>query len=204
MTGKSRLLLLLAVALILGGLLYLDQSGEDDSGPVRPVAQPRRAPQGTTGQSAEKPEVPDSLPRDGGSGGQPSPLPGSNPLARITLRDLAATNARPLFAPDRKPVPEPAAPIPPAVVEAPAPPPEPEPDEQAPPIEIGNFDLLGVVSADGQTIALLRYKPTNSLVRVRQGEVVEGWTVERIGRRRIVLQQRDVKDELRLFTPEEG
>lgn len=96
-----------------------------------------------------------------------------NPVERQPIGQLSATVERPLFSPTRRP---PAKPV--AVVNRPEPPPTPAP----PPSVV----LLGIVREGGDGRAAIR-QSGDKVVRVRMGDDVEGWKVERIEPRRLVL-----------------
>ncbi len=97
----------------------------------------------------------------------------NNPVELQPLDQLSATLARPLFAPTRRPPPKPV-----AVVARPEPPPPPPP----PPSVV----LLGIVSEDGDGRAAIK-QSGDKVMRVRAGDDVGGWKVDRIEPRRLVL-----------------
>lgn len=97
----------------------------------------------------------------------------ANPVELQPLDQLSATHERPLFAPTRRPPPKPV-----AVVARPEPPPPPAP----PP----NVVLLGIVSEGGDGRAAIK-QSGDKVMRVRMGDDVGGWKVERIEPRRLVL-----------------
>ena len=108
-----------------------------------------------------------------------------NPLWAIPVQSLHATRDRPLFSPSRRP-PMPAA-IAPVVepVKTVAAPPEPE----QPPL-----NLLGVVtgsadagSADG--IAVFINTTTHDIIRLRTGEGHDGWILQSVSSREVVLEK---------------
>jgi general secretion pathway protein N len=100
-----------------------------------------------------------------------------NPVALQPSDQLSATHDRPLFSPTRRPPPKPV-----AAAEASAPPPPPP----APP---PSLVLLGIVSEDGEGRAAIRSrdKDKGKVERVRIGDDVGGWKVDRIEPRRLVL-----------------
>ena len=118
-----------------------------------------------------------------------------NPLWAIPLENLVATRERPIFSPSRRPPP-------PAVTVAPppAPPPPPAPSApQRPPLE-----LVGTVlnSRDGYGIFL--DQATNAIVRLRTGEIHEGWTLRSISGRDAMLQKDRNTVVLALPVPDTG
>jgi general secretion pathway protein N len=102
------------------------------------------------------------------------------------LEELRATRERPLFSPARRPDAEAAA-DPVAVVE--------ESPDSLP------FDLTGVVMGADRAIAILRNRDTQETVHLRQGEVLDTWSIEEIAPRHIVLRQDDRHVRLELFPP---
>lgn len=83
------------------------------------------------------------------------------------LDTFTATVERPLFTPGRRP---------PAAV--------PVPLEEAPVVEeaVSLYRLVGLIAeGGGRAVALLREGDSHGEIRVRPGETVAGWTVERIG-----------------------
>lgn len=110
---------------------------------------------------------------------EPSPSLGANPLWGVPLSALRATLERPLFSPSRRPPAPPPAALP--VAEAPPPPP-PEPEHPL-------LALLGTVVGGPQNIAVVRDQSTNSLVRVRVGEAVSGWTLRTVEPRSVTVEK---------------
>ena len=98
----------------------------------------------------------------------------ANPVAAQPLPRLSATRERPLFSPSRRP---PAAPPPTVVVRA-----EPTPPPPAP-----SLTLFGVVADQDGAHAVVRTASADRTVRVRIGDEIEGWKVEKIESRRLVL-----------------
>ncbi len=94
-------------------------------------------------------------------------------------------NARPLFVEARRP--EQDEPLPP--------PPAPEGVERP-------LDLIGVVLLPGRAAALLRPQdPKEKVVRIRQGEQVDGWRLDTVRADRVVLRKGDQVRELPLLRP---
>ena len=116
----------------------------------------------------------------------------ANPLQLQPLDQLSMTHERPLFSPTRRP---PAKPVAPVAIRSEPPPPAPPP----------SVVLLGIVSEDdGDTRAAIRAgdkSAGNKVMRVRVGDAVAGWTVERIEPRRLFLTLGDRAVDFALFAP---
>jgi general secretion pathway protein N len=100
------------------------------------------------------------------------PSAAANPLWTITLGTLSETLARPLFSPSRRP---------PTIVPPPALPP---PPPSAPPSEPDHplLTLLGTVIGQSGGIAVFLDEKSQDLVRLRPGQMQEGWTLQAIRR----------------------
>lgn len=109
----------------------------------------------------------------------------NNPVELQSLQQLSATAGRPLFSPSRRPPPKPAAPV---VARAEPPPPPPPPPSVV---------LLGIVSENGDGRAAIR--ASDKVVRVRAGDDVDGWKVDRVEPRRLVLIQGERSVDFALF-----
>lgn len=97
----------------------------------------------------------------------------------------AEINARPLFVEARRP--EQDVPL--------LPPPAPESVERP-------LDLIGVVLLPGRAAALLRPQdPKEKVVRIRQGEQIDGWRLDAVRADRVVLRKGDQVRELPLLRP---
>jgi type II secretory pathway component PulC len=96
----------------------------------------------------------------------------SNPLAAQSLERLSATVDRPLFSPSRRPTPAP-------VAQAPEPPvpPAPKPD----------LVLSGIVMDGKNTRAVVQVGAEKKILRAQIGDNIDGWTVNRIEGRKLVL-----------------
>jgi hypothetical protein len=103
-----------------------------------------------------------------------------NPLWGITLRSLAETRERPIFAPSRRLN----APSGVAVV-----PHEPEPVAKRPEPEQPPFVLLGTVISPTESIGILLDQATNNTIRLRTGHGHLGWILRSLGRREAVLER---------------
>lgn len=128
--------------------------------------------------------------RAAGARYQPDPLP--EPRVELPpLEALSATVERPLFRPSRRPAETAAAPD--AALAEPTPALE----------RFEGYELSGVVIAGEERVMLLRDARSARVLRVREGERVAGWSVERILPDRVVLRSADATDEvvLRRFDP---
>jgi general secretion pathway protein N len=94
-----------------------------------------------------------------------------NPLAVHSFTELSATRDRPLFSPTRRPPP------PPPVVEAQATPPAP------PPAVL----FTGVIMDAKGALAIIRPSASARPMYIHVGDVVAGWKVGHIGRRKLTL-----------------
>ncbi|MCA6120293.1 hypothetical protein J6500_00015 [Bradyrhizobium sp. WSM 1704] len=111
----------------------------------------------------------------------------NNPVELQPLQQLSATKDKPLFSPTRRPPPKPVAPV---ARQEPPPPPAPPP----------SVVVLGIVSENGGGRAAIRTAGTSDkVVRVRTGDDVDGWKVERIEPRRLVLTQGERSVDLAMF-----
>jgi general secretion pathway protein N len=101
-----------------------------------------------------------------------------NPLWGIPLQTLDVTRERPLFSPSRRPPAQ--AVIAPSVAPLRAAPGEPA----QPPL-----DLLGVVTGAGDGYAVFINTATHDVVRLRTGEGHEGWILQSVKGREVVLEK---------------
>jgi general secretion pathway protein N len=122
----------------------------------------------------EAPTAP--MPAVGGTAPPLPPQPASSALPPI--ESFAEVTRRPLFSPTRQP-----------------PPPEAVKDTQGNP---NNFSLLGIVIADGGRVALIEYGRPPALARLKEGQTVEGWTLQSILPDRVVLQHGATEQEVKL------
>lgn len=105
------------------------------------------------------------------------PLRG-NPLWGISLKSLSATRERPLFSPSRRPPSRAVvAPIGPVKVAAPAEPEQPQ------------LNLLGVVTGTDEGYAVFINTTTHDIVRLRTGEGNDGWILQSVRGREVVLEK---------------
>jgi len=107
------------------------------------------------------------------------PLRG-NPLWGISLESLHATRERPLFSPSRRP-PMPAAIAPTlAPIKAASAPVEPEQPQ---------LNLLGVVTGTADGYAVFLSTTTHDIVRLKTGEGHDGWILQSVSGREVVLEK---------------
>lgn len=118
----------------------------------------------------------------------------ADPAAAAALRldMLAATRARPLFAPTRRPPLPPQAPEPAAMAFAAT-------DSQAAP---PNLRLVGVVYGSTIKKALVQRVPNLETIGVVMGEEIDGWEVTRIELRQIVLSRAEQSVMMALGAPD--
>jgi hypothetical protein len=123
----------------------------------------------------------------------PEHAPSANPLWAIPLKTLSTTHERPIFSPSRRPPPPVVAPV--IVAKAPPPPPPAR-------VEHPQLSLLGTVISDEQRIGIFVDSSTKATLRLRIGEVYQGWTLSSIEAREVTLE-RD-HETTRLSLPEPG
>jgi general secretion pathway protein N len=108
------------------------------------------------------------------------PALSGNPLWGIPLSSLRATQERPLFSPSRRPPT-------PAVIAAPAEPVKtvaaPAEPEQPP------FNLMGVVAGTTEGYAVFVNTTTHDVIRLRTGEGHDGWILQSVSGREVVLEK---------------
>jgi general secretion pathway protein N len=103
-----------------------------------------------------------------------------NPLWGIPLNALRATRERPLFTPSRRP------PMPAAI----APPPEPVKTVAAPAEpEQPPLNLMGVVTGTTDGYAVFVNTTTHDVIRLRTGEGHDGWILQSVNGREVVLEK---------------
>jgi general secretion pathway protein N len=153
-----------------------DQVGRGDSGesPTPPHARPQPAAPATE------------------SGGRELP---ANPLWAIPLKQLSNTRERPIFSPSRRPpavavVGPPPAAAPVRVAPKPAGPQRPE------------LSLIGTVIGQKESIAIFVDNTSKNPVRLRTGEVHQGWTLRSVQGREATLEKDS--DSLNLSLPQPG
>lgn len=118
------------------------------------------------------------------------PAPRGNPLWSVPLSALTGTQERPIFSATRRPPPR-------AVAAAPAEeaqtPPPPKPVEAPPPLM-----LVGAVVGEGDAIAILVNRIDQKIIRLRQGESLDGWSLASVLPREVTLKQGDRSEVLAL------
>jgi general secretion pathway protein N len=101
-----------------------------------------------------------------------------NIVTTIPMEQLTETSARPLFSISRRPKPPPAA----------------QPVAVAEPkigIERPQLALLGTILGESGGIAIFLNRVTNSVIRMRQGDALSGWTLRAVQLRTAVLTKGD-------------
>ncbi len=102
-----------------------------------------------------------------------------NPLWEIPLKSLSATLERPLFTPSRRPPARSVASPQTAAAKVIA-----APDLGDPPL-----NLLGVVTGGEDGYAVFLNTTTHDIVRLRTGEGHDGWILQSVKRRQVVLEK---------------
>lgn len=199
--GNRRLLLLGAVALLLAGLFYWDRQSNDD-GVIRAV-RPGSAPD-VPSSSGNSPATAEALSGLGIDDALLPPLTG-NPLAGLKLAELQATRKRPLFTPSRK-APRPAPAASEATTATGSAPSDTSIEQPAQKEEAkaGQFVLMGVVRGDKERLALLRHKATGELLRLREGDVFDGWSIDALESDRVHLSKGALQEVIVLFQEDES
>ena len=116
----------------------------------------------------------------------------SGGLVLPSIDALKQTRDRPLFSPSRRP---------PLAAAPPPPPPAPVAVAKAPPLAppADQLVLTGIVLGQDTRVAVLRNDLTHEIHRVRRGERVDGWSVEEIELRSVVLSKDGRPMKLELF-----
>lgn len=116
-----------------------------------------------------------------------------NPLWAIPLSSLPATRDRPLFSASRRP----------PVVAAPivAPPPQQHEALAPPPPERPLLSLVGTIVSRKGSVALLQGSNSEAILRLRVGQENDGWRVQGISLRSIVVEKGPQSIELDLPRP---
>ena len=160
-----------------------------------PAARPAPHIEGALARAAEGTDVAEAAGQSGmprASDAGPRSRAG-NPLWTVPLSALPATRDRPLFSASRRP-PIVAAPIvaPPPKQEAVAPPPPERP----------LLTLIGTIVSPEASIAMLQGHNTEAISRLRVGQENDGWRVQGIGLRAIVVEKGAQSIELNLPRPD--
>jgi len=122
------------------------------------------------------------------------PAPRGNPLWSVPLSALTVTQERPIFSATRRPPPRAVAAAPVDEVRPPAPP---KPVEAPPPLM-----LVGAVVGEGDAIAILVNRTDQKVVRLRQGESLDGWSLTSVQPREVTFKQGDRTEVLALQRPD--
>lgn len=122
------------------------------------------------------------------------PVRRGNPLWAVPFSALTVTQERPIFSASRRPPPRAVAASP---VEAMAAPPPPKPAEAPPPLL-----LVGVVVGEGDAIAILVNRTDHSVVRLRQGDKLGGWSLTSVQPREVTFKQGERSEILALQKPD--
>jgi general secretion pathway protein N len=160
----------------------------DDPGRPAPGVEEAAAPS-TEGASAaaglvESTPAPDPAAR----------LRAGNPLWTIPLNALSATRDRPLFSASRRP---------PAVATVIVPPPPPKVEVLAPsPPERPLLTLVGTIVSRKASVAMLQGSNAETVSRLRVGQENDGWRVQGISLRSIVVEKGTASVELGLPRPD--
>jgi hypothetical protein len=117
-----------------------------------------------------------------------------NPLWAIPFSSLSATRDRPLFSASRRP----------PIVAAPtvAPPPQPQKALAPPPPERPLLSLVGTIVSRKGSVALLQGSNSEATLRLRVGQDNDGWRVQGIGLRSIVVEKGPQSVQLGLPRPD--
>jgi hypothetical protein len=159
--------------------------------PARPAPEVEKASPATEGTGVTEAAGPSGAPR--------GPDPGAksragNPLWTVPLSALSATRDRPLFSASRRP----------PIVALPivAPPPQKQEALAPPPPERPLLTLLGTIVSRKASFAILQGSNTEAISRLRVGQDNDGWRVQGIGLRSIVVEKGAESVELNLPRPE--
>ena len=145
----------------------------------------------TFSPAAQQKGAMDATPSREGLAASPNATPRTgNPLSEIPLSTLSATRDRPLFSASRRPpvVARPVAPLPP-------------PKLPPPPPEQPSFTLAGTIVSKKASVAILQRSNTDAVFRLRVGEENNGWRVQGISLRSIVVKKGEQSVELNLPKP---
>jgi general secretion pathway protein N len=121
------------------------------------------------------------------------PSPSGNPLWSVPLSVLTATQERPIFSASRRP--------PPRAVTGPRIDPVPVPIAKPTEPEHPTLALIGAVVGDNTSIAVFLDRTNQGIVRLRAGEAHEGWTLNSVLPREVILKKADQVEVLVLQRP---
>jgi general secretion pathway protein N len=116
-----------------------------------------------------------------------------NPLWAIPLSSLPATRDRPLFSASRRP--------PVVAIPTVTPPPQQQEALAPPPPERPLLSLVGTIVSRKGSVALLQGSNSEAILRLRVGQENDGWRVQGIGLRSIVVEKGPQSVELGLPRP---
>lgn len=178
--STTRIVLISATALALAGVAWHDQNAAlDNKATALPTVDSERGrsedPAGnsrTTSVASHGTAPALVIPNaaNGKSEQHGLAAPSSHPFASFGLAQFDETINRPLFSKSRRPPP------PKRVIVVVKPVAKPLPPRE-PPL---SMKLVGIVTANGKPVALLRDRRSNNTVRVAGGESVQGWKVQEI------------------------
>jgi hypothetical protein len=132
--------------------------------------------------AAEGNGVADAAPSGVGLAPSPNATPrSSNPLWAIPLSALTATRERPLFSASRRP--------PVVAVPIVAPPPQKQEALAPPPPERPLLTLVGTIVSRKASLAMLQGSNPDAISRLRVGQENDGWRVQGISLRSIVVEK---------------
>ena len=152
-TRRGMALVLVALCLALGAIIYAELGPARDATPAAPAA---------------------------AAAGDPAPAlpPQPSSFTLPPIETYAEVAQRPLFSPTRQP-----------------PPPEAAQDALG---KSSGFALIGIIIVEDGRIALIQHGRPPVLARLKEGQVVEGWTVQSILPDRVMLQHGATEHELKL------
>jgi hypothetical protein len=174
--SDRRLIFLVALMLVLGGVLLFDQDWWGDSnrslpGAVAAISQDSREYTARVRLRATA-----------------SQLAAVNPLGDWPAEALSEVLERPLFNPSRR------AYMPPEPEPQPAP--EPEPVVVEEPLDV---TLVGVLLGENGRFAMLRENGSGKVLRLKEGQSFEEWVLREVGLREALLVRGERSKTLRLF-----
>jgi general secretion pathway protein N len=109
---------------------------------------------------------------------------GRNPLWSLPLNSLSVTRERPIFSPSRRP--------PPPVIAAPYVPPMSPPRPSKPPEpDHPLLTLVGTLAGDNQGVGIFIKESDKTTLRLRTGEVHEGWMLRSIRGGKAIFEKGD-------------
>jgi hypothetical protein len=174
MTNR-RLIILIGLMLALAGALWFDHGWWGDSDQTLPGAVAATTP--NAGEQTER------LRRRATA----SELAAINPLGDWSAEALSEVLDRPLFNPSRR-------------AAKPTPVPQPEPEAPEPVVaEALDVTLIGVLLGDKVRFAILKENGSGKMLRLKEGQSVEDWTLEEVGLREAIVARGEERTTLKLF-----